>query len=64
MLGTKRIIKKFAWIPKKIFIGEDDYIIWLEYYNSYQRYDRYQNETFGECVFHWVEYSSALIKNI
>lgn len=44
--GDTRIVRKFAWLPKKC---EGGYTVWLETYDSHQTYQ------WGQFTLEWVE---------
>jgi hypothetical protein len=40
LLGTRRLVKKFAWLPTRVHVeGEGAYKVWLQYYWRVELFD-------------------------
>jgi hypothetical protein len=62
-IDDTRIKLKFAWFPKRIRELNNVYLIWFEYYYSFQKYRSWFDNTSGSQGIYWEETSRTLYKN-
>ena len=56
-IGTKRIVRRFAWIPR---ITDDNYRVWLAWYWAEQRYQDISVSMEGDTWRGWVTIGTTL----
>ena len=49
-LGTKRIVKRFAFLPT--CLSDSDTVVWFEFYHVEQEYNRY---IYGFIPYAWID---------